>query len=100
MTREIRVDWAPSEVLERAKRFFTGPESGYAGGIDGEGDGFVRFRTFRGTFAVTALREGDATRVRVSTLRSHPAVPLFLTMLRTGAAPERAAGVAADRGRP
>ena len=85
MTREIRVDLPPPDVLARAKRFFAGPESGYAGSIDGEGDGFVRFRTFRGTIAVSARREGEGdslTRVRVSTLRAHPSVPLFLTWLR------------------
>lgn len=84
MTREIWVDLSPSEVLERARRVFTGPESAYAGSIHGEGEGFVRFGTFRGTLAVTAVREaeGGRTRVRVSTLRSHPSVPLFLTLLR------------------
>lgn len=85
MTREIRVDLPPRDVLERAKRFFTGAESGYAGWLDGEGEGFVRFRAFRGTLAVTALPERDGegrTRVRISTLRAHPSVPLFLGWLR------------------
>lgn len=85
MTREIRVDLPPREVLERAKRFFTGADSGYAGSLEEEGEGFARFRAFRGTIAVTALREGDGegrTRVRISTLRAHPSIPLFLTSLR------------------
>ncbi|MGH7545483.1 MAG: hypothetical protein ACREKI_04795 [Gemmatimonadota bacterium] len=85
MTREIRVGLPPREVLERAKRFFTGPESAYAGSLEEEGEGFARFRAFRGTVAVTAQREGDGegrTRVRVSTLRAHPSIPLFLTWLR------------------
>ena len=92
MTREIRVDLPSREVLERAKRFFSGAESGYAGWLEEEGEGFVRFRAFRGTIAVTALREDDGrgrTHVRISTLRAHPSIPLFLTLLRESE-PERA----------
>lgn len=92
MTREIRIDLPPREVLERAKRFFTGADSGYAGWLEEEGEGFVRFRAFRGTIALTALREGDGegrTHVRISTLRAHPSIPLFLTSLREPAS-ERA----------
>lgn len=88
MTREIWVDLPPNNVLERAKRFFMGADSGYAGWLDGEGEGFVRFRTFRGTLAVTSLRDeaaGGRTRVRISTLRAHPSIPLFLTQLRESA---------------
>lgn len=97
MTREILLDLEPREVLERAKRFFTGPDSGYAGGVDGDGPGFVRFRAFRGILAVTAVREGGeggreaATRVRISTLRSHPSIPLFLTLLQGESSHEGAA---------
>ena len=87
MTRELWVDLDPRDVLEEAKAFFAGPESGFSGTPDGEGPSFVRFRTFRGTLTVTAVRESadgrERTRVRVSTLRAHPAVAQFLTLLRT-----------------
>ncbi|MBI4513140.1 MAG: hypothetical protein HY702_03430 [Gemmatimonadetes bacterium] len=83
MTREVWTDIPPLQVLARARQFFAGPDSGYAGAVDGEGDGFVRFRTFRGTIAVSAIAEPDGrTRVRVSTLRNHPSIPVFLTLLR------------------
>lgn len=83
MTREVWTDIPASQVLARARQFFTGPDSGYAGAVGGEGGGFVRFQTFRGTIAVSAVAEADGrTRVRVSTLRNHPSIPVFLTLLR------------------
>ncbi len=81
MTRETLVKLTPEETLERAKAFFTGPESGYSGTLIEDGDGFVRFRTFRGVLAIMADREGEFTRVRCSTLRYHPSVGKFLLSL-------------------
>jgi hypothetical protein len=84
MTRETLVSLSPEEVIELAKSYFTSPASGYSGSLVEEGDGFVRLQTFRGHLAVSATREGDATRVRCSTLRYHPSIGKFLLSLSTG----------------
>ncbi len=83
MIREALVSQSPDAVIDLAKRFFTDPRSGYAGTVVDEGDGYVRFETFRGHLAVYATREGEATRVRCSTLRYHPSIDQFLVMLET-----------------
>jgi hypothetical protein len=83
MTREALVSLSPHAVIDLAKRYFTSPQSGYSGTVVEEGDGYVRFETFRGHLAVHATREGDATRVRCSTLRYHPSIGQFLLMLET-----------------
>lgn len=89
MIRETLVELTPEDVLNRAKRFFTEAESGYSGTIVEEGDGFIRFQTFRGKLAVFAIREGDVTRVRCSTLRYHPSLGKFLLSLGAGSTATR-----------
>ena len=82
MTRESWTGLSVSEVLARARGFFTGPDSGYAGALEDEGEAFVRFRTFRGAIALSAVADRSGrTRVRVSTLRNHPSIPVFLSLL-------------------
>lgn len=84
MLRETLVSLSPEEVIDLAKSYFTSPASGYSGSLVEEGDGFARFETFRGHLAVSATLEGDATRVRCSTLRYHPSIGKFLLSLETG----------------
>lgn len=85
MTREVLVSLPASEVIELAKGYFPAPESGYSGTLIEEGEGYVRFQTFRGHLAVSA-RPGDGrTRVRCSTLRYHPSIGKFLLQLKTAA---------------
>lgn len=82
MTREIVVAQAPEEIVALAKNYFTSGESGYSGSVVEEGEGYVRFRTFRGLLAISASPEAEGrTRVRCSTLRYHPSIGKFLAML-------------------
>lgn len=83
MMRETLVNLPPEEVLETAKNFFTSVESGYSGTLVETGSEFSRFRAFRGILAVSAVRDGDLTRVRCSTLRYHPSIGKFLLLLET-----------------
>jgi hypothetical protein len=83
MTRETLVSLSPDEVVGLAKNYFTEASSGYSGSLVEEGEGFVRFETFRGHLAVHAARDGEQTRVRCSTLRYHPSIGKFLLMLAT-----------------
>lgn len=89
MTRESLVSLSPDEVVKQAKAYFADASSGYAGTLVEEGEGYVRFRTFRGHLAIQADRDGDKTRVRCSTLRYHPSIGKFLTQLQR---PSTAAG--------
>ncbi len=86
MTRESLVSLSAEAVIDLAKLFFTDAASGYAGSLVEEGEGFARFQTFRGHLAVSASRDGDMTRVRCSTLRYHPSIGKFLTLLETESA--------------
>lgn len=83
MTRETSVSLSPEEIVDLAKAFFTSLESGYSASLVDEGDGFVRLQTFRGHLAITAWREGERTRVRLSTLRYHPSIGEFLLRIET-----------------
>ena len=86
MTRESLVSLSPEAVIELAKSYFTDAQSGYNGTLVEAGDGFARFQTFRGHLAVAAAPEGKQTRVRCSTLRYHPSIGKFLTILATESA--------------
>lgn len=88
MTRETLVTQSPEEVLALAKAYFPSGESGYSGTLVEEGEGYVRFRTFRGSLAVWASRQDGDTRVRCSTLRYHPSIGKFLAMLATEPSPQ------------
>ncbi len=90
MMRESLVSLSPETVIDLAKRFFTEAQSGYSGSLVEEGEGFARFQTFRGHLAISASRDGDQTRVRCSTLRYHPSIGKFLTLLETEASTSKA----------
>lgn len=90
MTRESLVSLSPEAVIELAKSYFTDAQSGYSGTLVEEGDGFARFQTFRGHLAIAAATEGQRTRVRCSTLRYHPSIGKFLTLLATESAGSQA----------
>jgi hypothetical protein len=85
MTREVLVSLSPTEVIELAKGYFTDPESGYSGTLVEQGEGYVRFQTFRGYLAVSARPDDGRTRVRCSTLRYHSSIGKFLLQLQTAA---------------
>jgi hypothetical protein len=83
MTREALVSLSPDKVVDLAKNFFTDARSGYSGSLVEEGEGFARFEVFRGHLAIAASPDGDRTRVRCSTLRYHPSIGKFITLLET-----------------
>ncbi len=83
MTRESLVALSPETVIDLAKNYFTDPSSGYAGTLVEQGEGYVRFETFRGHLALAASPDGERTRVRCSTLRYHPSIGKFLLLLET-----------------
>jgi hypothetical protein len=90
MKRETLVSLSPDRVLDLAKGFFASTNSGYAGTLVEEGEGFVRFQTFRGQLAISVSPQGERLRVRCSTLRYHPSIGKFLLQLETEAAAARA----------
>ena len=86
MTSEATTDLPPSEVLELAGEFFTGPGAVEPASVSEASERHVTFATFRSRIVVSAFPdpEGEApTRVRVSTLREYAAADRFLTWLRT-----------------
>jgi hypothetical protein len=83
MTRETLVSLSPDDVIGVAKRYFSDASSGYSGSLVEEGEGYVRFETFRGHLAVHAAPDGERTRVRCSTLRYHPSIGKFMLLLST-----------------
>ena len=89
MTAETTITMTPSEVLEAARRFFTGTDAVHAAWIETESPTHVSFATFRSNILVSALPDpggkSDLTLVRVSTLRDQAAVGKFLTFLETSA---------------
>lgn len=91
MTSEATTELPPGEVLELARRFFTGSDAVHEASISEESDSHITFATFRSRLVVAAFPDpddADATRVRVSTLREYAVVDRFLTYLES-AAPER-----------
>lgn len=98
MTAETTTSLPPDQVLEAAKRFFTGAGAIHAAWIEAESSTHVSFGTFRSNIVVSAVPDAgtaDGTRVRVSSLRDAGAVGRFLTYLATasdGAASDAAAG--------
>lgn len=90
MTSEATTELPPGEVLELARRFFTGSDAVHEASISEESDSHVTFATFRSRLVVAAFPDPDddaVTRVRVSTLREYAVADRFLTYLET-AAPE------------
>lgn len=85
MTGETTSTLSVHEVLEAAKRFFTGPQAVHPAWIETETRTHVSFSTFRSNVVVAATPdpEGGATIVRASSLRDRAAVGKFITYLDT-----------------
>lgn len=86
MTSETTTDLSPSDVLEMARSFFSGPEAVHTMSVSESSDTHVEFASFRSSLLVAAFPDPDGegrTRVRVSTLREYGAADQFLTFLRT-----------------
>ena len=94
MTGETTSQLSVDDVLEAAKRFFTGPQAVHPAWIETESATHVSFSTFRSSVVVAASPDTAAggTRVRASSLRDGAAVGKFLTFLET----EARAGAADD----
>lgn len=92
MTTETTSRLSPEEVLTAVKRFFLGDDPVHHAWLESETNRSLTFGTFRGNLAVAVVgREGDGTRVRITTLRYDGAVPRLVTFLR-GLEPESVNG--------
>ncbi|HEV8264795.1 MAG TPA: hypothetical protein VGQ06_07575 [Gemmatimonadales bacterium] len=82
MTHTTTVALPPSEVLERAKRFFAERVPHAAAYVEKEGPRFVVLRGQGGAeIALSAWEEGGTTRVRASTLFFDQAIDRFFSTL-------------------
>ncbi|MFQ5746854.1 MAG: hypothetical protein ACE5HF_06495 [Gemmatimonadota bacterium] len=79
MTTEVHSRLAPAEVLMEAKRFFTGEDSVAAASLVDESHSHVTLSRFRSRLAVSAVADGEGSRVRVSTLRPDESIGKFLS---------------------
>jgi hypothetical protein len=85
MITETTTPLSPAQVLDEARRFFTGEDSVFAATVVDESDRHVTVATFRSRLAISAWEDEavEGTRVRVSTLRRQDAVGKFLSWLET-----------------
>ena len=92
MTGETTSRLSVAEVLDAAKRFFTGPRAVHPAWIESESPTHVSFATFRSNVVVAASPHpaDGPTRVRASSLRDGAAVGKFLTYLDTEAGADAA----------
>lgn len=90
MITETTTLLAPAQVLDEARRFFTGEDSVFAATVVDESDRHVTVATFRSRLAISAWKDEAVvgTRVRVSTLRRQDAVGKFLSWLETASPTE------------
>jgi hypothetical protein len=92
MVYEIVTTLSPTEVLTRAKRFFTERVPMYAAFPEKEGPTWLTLRGQGGEeIALAAIEGADGTRVRASTLLFDQPVDRFLSTLPTPVPAEGAA---------
>lgn len=98
MTAETTTHLSPTDVIELARSFFTGPDAVFSASIEEADETHLVLNTYRSRIVVAAFPDpggSGETRVRVSTLREDAVAGRFLTYVRTADSP--AAGEAADR---
>ncbi len=84
MTTETSTTLTPADVLAAARDFFLGDDRMADAWVDTESDTHIAFCTFRGNLSVGAFPDpeaGNATRVRVTTLREEGIVPRLIAYL-------------------
>lgn len=81
LTQEIRTDCSPSEVVRRAREFFTTRFSPYGAFVQSESDGHITFLAEAGELVIGTAREDGQTLVRGSTSRLHHELSQFLITL-------------------
>ena len=81
LVQEVLTDIPESEVIGRAKAFFTGRASQYTGLIAEEGPSHARFEIEAGELVIGVLQQDGRTLVRGSTSRLHHELSQFLTTL-------------------
>lgn len=82
LVQEVDTHLSPSEVLERAREFFTTRFSPYTAMTEDSSETHVKFETEAGELLVAAFPgEEGRTRVRGSTSRMHHELSQFLMML-------------------
>lgn len=80
-TYEIRTGWTPEEVIERAERFFAGAGSPSAAFVEKRSAGFLKLHQEVGEIYVSAVPEGEWTRVRGSASRAGSLLARFVAAL-------------------
>jgi hypothetical protein len=80
-TYETRTRLTAEEVIERAECFFTGAGSPAAAFVERRSPGFLKLHREVGEVYVSALPEGEWTRVRGSASRCAPLLARFLAAL-------------------
>jgi hypothetical protein len=81
LIQEVHTDLAPTEVVDRARVFFTTRFTPYAGFASDSSDGHIRFRFEAGVLTVGAVPDQGRTLVRGSTSRAHHELSQFLATL-------------------
>jgi hypothetical protein len=76
---EVETELPASEVVSRAKQFFTGRLSPATGFVQDESDSHVRFHTEAGVLTIGVAKRDGRMVVRGSTSRLHQALSQFLS---------------------
>jgi hypothetical protein len=80
-TYETRTGWTPEAVIERAERFFAGAGSPSAAFVERRSAGFLKLHQEVAEIYVSALPEGEWTRVRASASRGGSLLARFMASL-------------------
>lgn len=81
LIQETLTDLPASEIIARARTFFSLQFSPYAGFVEEEGDTYIRFHTESGGLTLAVGRQGDRNLVRGSTSRLNHELSQFLVTL-------------------
>ena len=83
LIQEVATDLSPQEVMTRAREWFTTRFSPYAGFIEEQSDGHLRFEVEAGEVIIGVGEKDGATVVRGSTSRLHHELSqFFITLAR------------------
>jgi hypothetical protein len=81
LLQEVLTELPASEVIDRAREFFTLRFTPYAGFTEEAGDSWIKFTTEAGDLTIGVGKQDDCNMVRGSTSRMHHELSQFLTTL-------------------
>lgn len=81
LIQEVTTQLSPSEVMSRAREWFTTRFSPYAGFIEDESEGHLRFEVEAGEVIIGVAQKDGETIVRGSTSRLHHELSQFFITL-------------------